>query len=209
MLPTMSLDSFHTAHLDPASGYGLVVCPRPEDDVVLDGSSLFASAWELACRSLASLGWAPVRDEAFAQRVLAGLASGGYAEAIARVAALLARTGEPIPLARLDLKRSLIRKYDALLPRVPAGEWRRVRGEQEVAVELEPDRALDTLAALIPQAADRSRLLELLGHMIEEGRRHGVRPTQAQVAMLARIRAVLGADTPRLRSRAPRGRRMA
>ena len=30
MLPTMSLDSFHTAHLDPASGYGLVVCPRPE-----------------------------------------------------------------------------------------------------------------------------------------------------------------------------------
>jgi hypothetical protein len=64
VLPTMSLDSFHTAHLDPASGYGLVVCPRPQDDVVLDGSSLHAAAWDLACESLASLGWAPRRDDA-------------------------------------------------------------------------------------------------------------------------------------------------
>ncbi len=64
MLPTMSLDSFHTAHLDPASGYGLVVCPRPEDDVVLDGHSLFTAAWDTACESLASLGWSPVRDDA-------------------------------------------------------------------------------------------------------------------------------------------------
>lgn len=63
MLPTISLDSFHTAHLDPASGYGLVVCPRPEDDVELDGSSVFAASFDHACRGLASLGWAPVRDE--------------------------------------------------------------------------------------------------------------------------------------------------
>ena len=64
MLPTIALDSFHTAHLDPASGYGLVVCPRPQDDVVLDGHSLQAASWDHACASLASLGWAPVRDDA-------------------------------------------------------------------------------------------------------------------------------------------------
>ena len=77
MLPTMALDSFHTAHLDPASGYGLVVCPRPEDDVVLDGSSLHAAAWDLACQSLASLGWAPVRDEAGFLSYLGATADGG------------------------------------------------------------------------------------------------------------------------------------
>lgn len=64
MLPTVALDSFHTAHLDPASGYGLLVCPRPEDDVLLDGESLHAAAWDRACDALASMGWAPVRDDA-------------------------------------------------------------------------------------------------------------------------------------------------
>lgn len=62
MVPSVALDSFHTAHLDPASGYGLVVCPRPEDDVCLDGASVLMAAWEHACAQLASLGWAPARD---------------------------------------------------------------------------------------------------------------------------------------------------
>lgn len=152
---------------------------------------------------------AEVRNEAFAQRVLAQIATGGYPEAVARVAALLARSGEPIPLARLDLKRALIRKYDALLPRLPAEVWRRVRGEQEVAVELEPDRALATLGALVPKAAERSRLLQLVAHMIEEGSRHGIRPTDAQQEMLGRIRDALGAGAPRLRAPASRRRRAA
>jgi hypothetical protein len=78
----MALDSFHTAHLDPASGYGLVVCPRPEDDVVLDGDSLFTAAWDTACESLASLGWAPVRDDAgFLSHVGATMEGGLVVEA--------------------------------------------------------------------------------------------------------------------------------
>ncbi len=77
-----------------------------------------------------------LRDEPFARRVLERIATGGYPEASARVAALLARHGQPIPLARLDLKRELVRKYDELLPRIAPEEWRRVRGEQEVAVAL-------------------------------------------------------------------------
>ena len=64
MLPTIALGSFHTAHLDPVSGYGLVVCPRPQDDVVLDGASLMIAAWDHACEALSSLGWAAVRDDA-------------------------------------------------------------------------------------------------------------------------------------------------
>lgn len=64
MLPTIALGSFHTAHLDPMSGYGLVVCPRPQDDVVLDGDSLLAAAWDHACTGLSSLDWAPVHDDA-------------------------------------------------------------------------------------------------------------------------------------------------
>ncbi|GAB2617910.1 hypothetical protein GCM10027270_00500 [Nocardioides ginkgobilobae] len=77
MLPSMSLDSFHTAHLDPASGYGLVVCPRPEDDVLLDGSSLHVAAWDHACQSLASLGWGPVRDDAGFLSYLGATVDGG------------------------------------------------------------------------------------------------------------------------------------
>lgn len=77
MLPSLALDSFHTAHLDPASGYGLVVCPRPEGDVVLDGHSLFAASWDAACGALASLGWAPVRDAAGFLSYLGATVEGG------------------------------------------------------------------------------------------------------------------------------------
>jgi hypothetical protein len=137
---------------------------------------------------------ADVRDEPFAREVIASMAKGGYVEAVARVAALLARTGHAIPLARLDLKRELIRKYDHLLPHIEAAEWRRIRGEQEVAANLEPDRALATLPKLVAKAADRRRLVTLIEHMFEEGRSRGVSPTEAQSAMLGRIRAVLGAQ---------------
>jgi pimeloyl-ACP methyl ester carboxylesterase len=138
----------------------------------------------------------PVRNEEFAKRVLENLAVGGYAEAVARAAALLARHGEPIPLARLDLKRELIRKYDELLPTLPHEQWRRVRGEQEVAVGLEPERALATLRALLPRTADRARLGTLLDRMIDEGAKRGVQTTAAQDEMLGRIRAVLAAEAP-------------
>jgi hypothetical protein len=152
----------------------------------------------------------PVREAAFAKRVLANLSTGGYPEAVARVAALLARTGEPIPLARLDLKRELVRKYDDLLPRGTGAEWRRVRGEQEVAVQLEPEKALASLGDLLPKAQDRARLASLLDHMIEEGRAHGVTPTAEQESMLARVRGILfPGGTARLRGPASRKRRKA
>jgi len=141
-----------------------------------------------------------LREQEFARHALANLSKGTYVEAVARVAALLARHGEPIPLARLDLKRELIRKYDELLPRAAPEEWRRARGEQEVIVQLEPERALETLPALL-QAADRTRLRELLDCMIEEGARRGVKPTAEQDHMLGRIHRILSTQAaPPLRA---------
>jgi pimeloyl-ACP methyl ester carboxylesterase len=149
-----------------------------------------------------------VRDEEFARRVLGNIDHGGYIDAVARVAALLARHGDPIPLARIDLKRELVRKYTALLPPGEPGQWKRARGEQEVAVSLEPEKALATLGSLVPRAAERARLASLLDHMIEEGRAHGVQPTPDQVEMLSRVRAALAVPAPRLRNaRARRARK--
>ena len=142
-----------------------------------------------------------VRNEAFAQRAVGNLAKGGYPEAVARVAAMLARTGQPIPLARLELKRELIRKYDELLPRVTAEEWRRIRGEQDIVAHLEPERSLATLVDLVPAMRERQRLGKLLDGMVAEGAARGVAPTAEQVAMLQGIRNVLGLDiAKRLRS---------
>ncbi len=56
------------------------------------------------------------RDLPFVQEALAAIEEGGYPEALARVGALLARQGAPLPLARLVMKQELIREYRGLLP---------------------------------------------------------------------------------------------
>ena len=66
---------------------------------------------------------------------------------------LLARKGEPLPLSRLQLKQELMAEYEDLLPGMPPDQWRRIRGEQEIIVRYEPERAIDDAAA----AAARSR----------------------------------------------------
>lgn len=62
MVFTLRLDEFHRAHLDPVTGYGFIVCPRPEDDVWVDGDSVFTAAWDDAVAHLSRVGWHPVRD---------------------------------------------------------------------------------------------------------------------------------------------------
>ena len=87
---------------------------------------------------------AAVREEA-----LASIGEGGYPEALARVACLLARKGEPLLLSRLQMKQELMADYRDLLPAMPPDQWRRVRGEQEIIVRYEPDAALATLPKLL------------------------------------------------------------
>jgi hypothetical protein len=59
------------------------------------------------------------RDLPFVKEALASLEQGGYAEALARVAALINRDTEQIPLARLELRRDLAEEYAEFLPAMP------------------------------------------------------------------------------------------
>lgn len=133
----------------------------------------------------------------FAQEALAAIAQGGYAEALARIACLLARHGEPVLLARLAVKEALIEDYRDLLPAVERDEWRRIRGEQEIIVRYEPERALATLPQLLADARDRQRLMALVSALVADDRFRALPPTATQKQMLARIEDVLGAPVRR------------
>ncbi|WP_205964509.1 DUF3141 domain-containing protein [Ramlibacter agri] len=124
---------------------------------------------------------------------LASIAQGGYAEATARAAYLLARKGEPLPLSRLELKQELMGDYQDLLPAMPRDEARRIRGEQELIVRYAPDEAIATLPSLLPQRSDRDRFLNLLERLLKDKRVQGVKPLPEQVAMFDRIRTLVGA----------------
>ena len=96
------------------------------------------------------------------EEALASIAEGGYAQAVARLAALLASHDEPIPLARLELKRDLKADYAELLPDLAPDAWRRVRGEQDIVVRYARERAMETLPGLLADRADRERFVQLV-----------------------------------------------
>jgi hypothetical protein len=122
---------------------------------------------------------------------LPSIAEGGYPAALARVAFLLSRKGEPLPLSRIELKRDLLKDYRDYLPALAPEDARRIRGEQEVLVRREPEQAIEALPQLVAQPQDRERLLALLERLLADGRVQDVGPTDEQLAMLSRIRAVL------------------
>jgi hypothetical protein len=127
------------------------------------------------------------RELPFVQEALASIAEGGYPEALARVACLLARKGEPLLLSRLQMKQSLMGEYRDLLPDMPADQWRRVRGEQEIIVRYEPEQALATLPRLLAREADRQRLVTLVQRLLADERVQRATPSTEQVAMVKQI----------------------
>jgi pimeloyl-ACP methyl ester carboxylesterase len=129
------------------------------------------------------------------------LTQGGYTEAVARVAYLLTRKDEPLPLSRLEMRQELATDYADYLPEMPLEEWRRVRGEQEVIARHEPEEAVASLPALLGNGSNRVRLLELLDRLMSDRRVLGSAPTAGQRAMHARIRDVLQTPPPRARRR--------
>ena len=141
------------------------------------------------------------RETPVVKEAMAAIAEGGYPEAVARVAYLLARKGEPLPLSRLQLKQELVDEYRELLPAIPWDEARRIRGEQEIIVRYEPEKAVETLPALLSERVDRDRLLTLLDRLLADKRVQAVKPSAEQVAALGRIRAVLGAGGAREQQR--------
>ena len=149
------------------------------------------------------------RELPFVQEALASIAEGGYPEALARVACLLARKGEPLLLSRLQMKQELIAEYEDLLPAMPQDQWRRVRGEQEIIVRYAPDEALATLPrAVCASAADRERLVTLVQRLLADERVQRAKPSTEQLAMIEHIGETLSvaADTKaaKARARAPR-----
>ncbi len=141
--------------------------------------------------------------QAQALPVVQNVAEGGYPEAVARVAFLLARKGEPLPLSRIELKQDLMREYREFLPKMSRDEARRLRGAQEIVVRQEPDKAIETLPTLLAEPQDRQRLLTFVDRLLGDKRIQGMEPTGDQLAMLARIRTALGAAP----GSPPRGRR--
>ncbi len=171
--------------------------------------ALYANLIPLAGGAQAALAQAPAdpRELAFVKEALASIAEGGYPEALARCACLLKRKGVPLPLERIHRKAELMAEYGDLVPKLERDEARRIRGEQEIIVDYEPERAIETLPALLAQPADRARLLELLERLLEDLRAEGLAPTAEQLAMLTRIRGALGLR-PRLAvAAAPRARK--
>ncbi|MGB8436077.1 MAG: DUF3141 domain-containing protein, partial [Burkholderiales bacterium] len=133
------------------------------------------------------------RELPFVKKALASIDQGGYAEALARVAFLMAHKDEPLPLSRLELAQELIDEYRELLPELAPDVARRIGGEQEIIARYEPDRAIETLPVLLADRKDREQLLRLLECVLADKRVQRIEPSPEQTAMLARIRGVLGA----------------
>jgi hypothetical protein len=142
----------------------------------------------------AAAGAAEERALPFVTDALASIAEGGYTEAFARVAFLLTRKGEPLPLSRLVMRGELAKAYAGYLPDLPPDQWRRIRGEQEIIARYEPEQAISMLPALLDNRADRERLLTLLDKLMADKRVQMARPTPEQLAMLDRIRGVLSSS---------------
>ncbi|PVX73161.1 DUF3141 domain-containing protein [Paraburkholderia unamae] len=135
------------------------------------------------------------RNLPYVRDALASMSEGGYTEALARAACLLARRGEPLPLARLALRHELAKDYAAWLPQLPGDQWRRVRGEQEIIVRYEPEQALATLPDLLKDRKDREKLLELAEKLLADRRVQEAGPTAAQLGMLDKIRSSLPVES--------------
>jgi pimeloyl-ACP methyl ester carboxylesterase len=127
------------------------------------------------------------RELPLVRDALAAIGKGGYPEALALIGSLLSRGAWRFPLARLELLDRFIRG-DEELSRLPADVVRRIKAEQAVIAELEPERGLESLPRLLADPADRQRVLRVLDEAVA-----AVEPTVEQKAMLARIRHVLGA----------------
>ncbi len=134
------------------------------------------------------------RELPFVKRALAAIAEGGYPEALARVAYLLARKGEPMLLSRLELKQELMKEYRDLLPDMPMDQWRRIRGEQEIIARYEPERALATLPQLLADPADRERLVTLARALLADERMQRDKPSSEQMDMLQVIGKTLDVE---------------
>jgi hypothetical protein len=140
------------------------------------------------------------------QAALNSIGRGGYPEAIALMGALIGKGAGRVPIDRLKLVEHFIRQ-DKVLSKLTRDEARRLRAEQAVIAELEPERGLESLATLLAQNSDRRRAVALLEDAIGS-----IELTDEQQKMVRRVKAALrlkraassGAHTTRGTRRSPR-----
>jgi pimeloyl-ACP methyl ester carboxylesterase len=137
------------------------------------------------------------RELPLVRDALATIGKGGYAEAIALVGALVGKGAGRTTPARLELVDRFVRS-DKVLSRLPAEEVRRIKSEQAVIAELEPERGLESLPKLLAEPKDRRRALAVLDEAVA-----AVEFTTEQHAMLDRVRAILGGKASRLEGEWP------
>jgi pimeloyl-ACP methyl ester carboxylesterase len=130
----------------------------------------------------------------FVKAALESIEEGGYPAALARTAELLERRGGPVPLARVERKAQGIKDFADLLPDLPIHEWKMMRGEQDIIVRFEQERALATLPRLLSEPRDRERFLQVLDRVANDRQLSVEPPTQEQLEMLKRIKAALNAQ---------------
>ncbi len=136
--------------------------------------------------SEAKLGVQDPRELPLVQDALAAIGKGGYAEAMALIGALVGKGAGRIRLSRLELVDRFVRADD-ILSGLSADTVRRIRAEQAVIAELEPERGLHSLPKLLANPADRRRALALMDEAIPL-----VELSPEQQAMLRRVQEVLG-----------------
>jgi hypothetical protein len=134
------------------------------------------------------------RELPVVKEALAAIGRGGYPEALARVASLLASDEETIPLGRVERKQELLREYGSLLPNLPPEESRRIRGEQDIIVRYAREQAIATLPQLVADPGDRERLLALLKVVGTDRRLLGHVPRLHDVEVIEAVRSVLAAN---------------
>ena len=140
------------------------------------------------------------RELPFVKEALAAIGEGGYAEAFARVAFLLARGDAMPPFSQAVLRQELVKDYADLVPSLPPEQWRRIRVEQEIIARYEPEHSINTLPDLLTHTADRERLVMLIKRVLADRRIQADKPTDEQIAMLERICGVLN-DKPAIGTR--------
>ncbi|MBV9892395.1 MAG: DUF3141 domain-containing protein, partial [Rhizobacter sp.] len=131
------------------------------------------------------------RELSFVKDALAAIDKGGYAEALARVAVLMAHEDGPLPLSRVELAQELLDDYRKFLPDLPRDQVRRIGGVQEIVAEYEPEKAIAALPALLADREDRERLLTLLDRVLADPRVQRIEHTPQQRKRLEQIRRVL------------------
>jgi pimeloyl-ACP methyl ester carboxylesterase len=131
------------------------------------------------------------RDLPLVQNAITAIGTGGYPEAIALMGALVGRGAGRIRLERLEMIDHFVRS-DEVLSKLSRNEVRRIKAEQAVVAELEPERGLHSLPKLLANPKDRRRAIAVLDEAATTAELTG-----DQLAMIERLRAILAIEPAR------------